>query len=58
MVIGLKYGKGDPGDNAATEKTRAMVQNLLVEFTQCQGSINCTELLGYDLSDPGKYEKA
>lgn len=58
MVIGLKYGKRDPGDNAATEKTRAMVQNLLVEFTQCHGSINCTELLGYDLSDPGKYEKA
>jgi hypothetical protein len=58
MVIGLKYGKRDPGDNAATEKTRAMVQNLLVEFTQCHGSINCTELLGYDISNRGEYKKA
>lgn len=47
----------DPGDNAATEKTRALVLDFIVDFTQRHGSINCIELLGYDLSDPGRYEK-
>ena len=28
------------------------------EFTERNGSVNCTELLGYDLSNPDEYEKA
>lgn len=58
MVIGLKYGKTEPGDEAATEKTRALVREFIDEFTRRHGSINCTELLGYDLSDPEEYEEA
>jgi C_GCAxxG_C_C family probable redox protein len=58
MVIGLKYGKTKRGDDAATEKTRAMVRKFIHEFTQRNGSINCTELLGYNLSKPEEYEKA
>jgi len=58
MVIGLKYGKTKRGDDAATEKTRALVRKFIHEFTQRNGSINCTELLGYNLSKPAEYEKA
>ncbi len=28
------------------------------EFTERHGSVNCTELLGYNLSKPEEYEKA
>jgi C_GCAxxG_C_C family probable redox protein len=58
MVIGLKYGKTREGDDAATEKTRALVREFMQEFTERHGSVNCTELLGYNLSNPGEYEKA
>jgi C_GCAxxG_C_C family probable redox protein len=58
MVIGLKYGKTKEGDDAATEKTRALVRKFIQEFTEHHGSVNCTELLGYNLSNPAEYEKA
>jgi len=58
MVIGLKYGKTDANDEAATEKTRALVRQFIQEFSQKNGSVRCTELLGYDLSDPDAYAKA
>jgi C_GCAxxG_C_C family probable redox protein len=58
MVIGLKYGKTDVGDDAATDKTRALVRQFIQEFTAKNGSVNCTDLLGYDLSDPGSYDAA
>jgi C_GCAxxG_C_C family probable redox protein len=58
MVIGLKYGKTIQGDNAATEKSRALVREFMQEFTARYGSVNCTELLGYNLSIPDEYERA
>jgi len=58
MVIGLKYGKTKRGDNAATDKTRETVQKFIQDFTRRNGSINCTELLGYTLTKPEEYEKA
>ncbi|MFA4825775.1 MAG: C-GCAxxG-C-C family protein [Methanoregula sp.] len=58
MVIGLKYGKTLEGDDAATEKTRALVRQFIHEFIEKNGSINCTELLGYDLSDPKAFSAA
>ena len=58
MVIGLKYGKTKAGDEAATEKTRALVRQFVGEFTAKNGSVNCTELLGYDLSKPAEFEEA
>jgi C_GCAxxG_C_C family probable redox protein len=41
LVIGLKYGKTKQGDDAATEKTRALVREFMQEFTQRHGSVNC-----------------
>ncbi len=58
MVIGLAYGKTEEGDDAATEKTRALTRKFIKEFTEKNGSVNCTDLLGYDLSDPEEYEVA
>ena len=54
MVIGLKFGKAQADDDGATEKTRALVRRFIHEFTEKNGSINCTELLGYNLSDTGR----
>ncbi|MDD5143860.1 C-GCAxxG-C-C family protein [Methanoregula sp.] len=58
MVIGLKYGKCVEGDDAATGKTRALTRQFIAEFTKKNGSINCTELLGYNLSNPEEYAQA
>jgi C_GCAxxG_C_C family probable redox protein len=58
MVIGLKYGKTQEGDEAATEKTRALTRQFIREFTAKNGSINCTELLGYDMKTPEGYAAA
>ena len=58
MVIGLKYGKGTVGDDAAKEKTYTLVQEFLRKFRAKNGSINCTELLGYDLRDPALCKQA
>lgn len=58
MVIGLKYGKTQEGDDAATEKTRALVREFIHEFTEKNGSVNCSELLGYNISIPEEYAQA
>ena len=58
MVIGLKYGKCVEGDEAATERTRALVRQFIGEFTKKNGSVHCTELLGYNLSIPEEYARA
>jgi C_GCAxxG_C_C family probable redox protein len=58
MVIGLKYGKAVQGDDAATEKTRAIARQFIREFTAKNGSVNCTELLGYNLSKQDEYDAA
>jgi C_GCAxxG_C_C family probable redox protein len=55
MVIGLKYGKSQEGDEAATEKTRALTRQFIAEFVKKNRSVNCTDLLGYDLSEPEAY---
>jgi hypothetical protein len=58
MVIGPKYGKATPGDEAAKERTYALVQEFITAFRAKNGSITCTELLGYDLRDPGQRTQA
>ena len=58
MVIGLKYGTAEQGDDAATEKTRALTRKFMQEFTARNGSVNCTELLGFNLNNQDDYEAA
>lgn len=58
MVIGLKYGKAEQGDDGATEKTRALIRRFIQEFIKKNGSVNCTELLGFNLNNQDEYEAA
>jgi C_GCAxxG_C_C family probable redox protein len=58
LVIGLKYGKESTDDTEATDRTRALVREFIKEFTEKNGSVNCTELLGFNLHDPGEYTQA
>lgn len=58
MVIGLMYGKATQDDNAAREKTYAIVQEFLKNYTALHGSVMCPDLLGYDMSDPAQFAEA
>lgn len=58
MVIGLKYGKAVPENCAERERTYELVQEFVREYTALHGSVNCTDLLGYDLSNPEAYAEA
>ncbi len=58
MVIGMKYGRTALDDLASKEKTYEMAQLFMKEFRRRNHSINCTELLTYDLSDPEKLKAA
>ncbi|MBE0537115.1 MAG: C_GCAxxG_C_C family protein [Phycisphaerae bacterium] len=51
MVIGLKYGAAD-ADKAAKVKTYEMVARAMRMFEKQAGSLNCRELLGFDMSTP------
>lgn len=49
MVIGLKYGKAESGDEVTKEITYKDVIGFSNKFKSLHKSINCTELLGADL---------
>ncbi len=57
MVIGMKYGKVRADDNAAKEKTYALVQEYSRQFRLRNKSLNCAELLGCDLGTKEGTEK-
>jgi len=50
MVIGLKYGRTRADDDAARDKTYALVLDFVRRFKARQGSIVCKELIGCDMS--------
>ena len=52
MLIGLKHGKVEVDDNAARDRTYALIQEFTSRFKAINSSVKCTELLGYDLSIP------
>jgi C_GCAxxG_C_C family probable redox protein len=58
MVIGLRYGSPRADDVEAKGKTVAAVGELLQEFKKLHGSVDCTDLLGYNLSDPQQVAEA
>ena len=51
MVLGLKYGKYREDDEPAKEKTYDLVIRFTEEFKRMNNTINCRELLGYDLNN-------
>jgi C_GCAxxG_C_C family probable redox protein len=52
MVLGLQYGSTLSNDDAARSYTYQRVHDLIHRFKEIHGSIQCTDLLGYNLSDP------
>lgn len=58
MVIGLKHGMVRDEDLEEKERVYALSQEFSAKFKSRNGSLNCTELIGYNLSIPESYEKA
>jgi C_GCAxxG_C_C family probable redox protein len=58
MLIGLKYGKVKPDDDAAREKSYALAQEFARRFKAEHGTLRCNELLGFDIGKPEEMQKA
>jgi C_GCAxxG_C_C family probable redox protein len=58
MVIGLKHGQADAGDEESRQETHKVVNEFINRFTALHGSIECRDLIGYDLSSPTESEAA
>lgn len=52
MAIGLQYGQTDVTDKAGKDRCYALVREFITRFRARNGTINCTELLGFDLGTP------
>ena len=52
MVIGMKYGRTALDDLASKEKTYEVTNAFIQEFLRRNHSLNCTDLIGHNLSDP------
>ena len=52
MALGLQYGSAHSDDEATRSYTYQRVHELIHRFQVIHGSIQCTDLLGYNISDP------
>jgi C_GCAxxG_C_C family probable redox protein len=52
MVIGMKYGRTRLDNLAVKEKTYEKANVYMTEFLQRNQSLNCTDLIRHNLSDP------
>ena len=55
MLIGLKHGKVEQGDNLSKEKTYELIQEFSNRFKARNKYIRCPELLGVDLIEGDKH---
>jgi C_GCAxxG_C_C family probable redox protein len=58
MVIGLKHGQASVDDEEPRQATHKLVKEFIDKFTALHGSVECRELIGYDLSNPAEFELA
>jgi C_GCAxxG_C_C family probable redox protein len=58
MVIGLTHGQADVADEESRQKTHGLVKKFIDKFTALHGSIECRELIGYDLSNSDELKAA
>jgi C_GCAxxG_C_C family probable redox protein len=52
LVLGGRHGKARDDDNAAKERTYALVREFETAFVGINGAGSCRDLLGYDWSSP------
>lgn len=57
MVIGLKYGHSEEGDQEQKGKMQEKTAEFKKLFLEKYPSCMCRELLGHDISKPGEMEK-
>lgn len=57
MVLGLRFGGATP-DREAKERVYARVREFADRFKARNGSLDCRDLLGCDISTPDGYEMA
>jgi C_GCAxxG_C_C family probable redox protein len=58
MVLGLKFGAKNQSEPEAKGKTYALANEFIKEYTRRHGSVSCTGLLGYNMSDPDQRKEA
>ncbi len=58
MVIGLKYGLTVTDGSQSHWEAFSAVQEFVEEFKSRNGSIVCSELLGFDISNRAKFREA
>jgi C_GCAxxG_C_C family probable redox protein len=58
MVIGLKHGQADANDERSRQETHRLVKEFTDKFGALHASVECKELIGYDLSNPAELEAA
>jgi C_GCAxxG_C_C family probable redox protein len=58
MVIGLKHGQVNLADEESSQRTYTLVKEFIDRFTAIHSSIECKELIGYDLSNSGELKSA
>lgn len=57
-AIGLYCGHSEAGDVETKNKCSETTRRFINEFKNACGSIRCTQLVGYNFSQPGEREKA
>jgi C_GCAxxG_C_C family probable redox protein len=58
MALGLANPASKDNPRQSVDKTYALVQEFDSRFKELHGTVNCSELLGYDLSKPEKVLEA
>jgi C_GCAxxG_C_C family probable redox protein len=58
MVIGLTQRVEDIRNPPSREQVYTLAQRFVNEFMARNGSVSCTRLIGYDLSDPEEFAEA
>lgn len=58
MALGLAFGMKDPADQAAKERTYALVAEASKRFRERAGALACRDLLGLDLGNPADLQAA
>ena len=58
LVLGLEYGSESAAQKDKKDQTYEKIQDLTQRFQQKNGTCNCRDLLGYDISTPEGYQQA
>ncbi len=58
MVIGLRCPRLDPKKPLPKQESTRLVRELIKKFEERNGSVNCKDLIGFDLGQPNEAKQA